>query len=134
MASLERWKPAAGLCAVVPLLAPLWAMARDPEGDAKAAAADLVLANLDNPRDASVRNLYLPVRGSRTVCGEVRDPSGPLRSSRYARFVANLGTGEVVVDPGGTGIAPLEQRVFGKSAATDGRTFAEFFTASCPEA
>jgi hypothetical protein len=68
------------------------------------------------------------------VCGEVRDPSGPLRSSRFERFVVDLQTGEVVVDPGSGPLQPGENRVFGKSAATDGRAFAEYFTANCPEA
>lgn len=134
MSTLQRWKTAAGACAVVLFLAPLWAMSADPEGDAKDDATELVLGSLGKPSEATVRNLYVAARDGGTVCGEVRDPSGPLRSSRYERFVADLRTGTVVVDPGGGGIEALEQRIFGKSAATDGKTFAEYYRASCPEA
>jgi hypothetical protein len=134
MATIRRWKTVSGGCAVVLFLAPLWAMTSDPDGDALDDAAGIVLASLDSPPEATLRNLHVGAQGTARVCGEVRDPSGPLRSSRYQRFVADLGTREVVVDPGGRELQPSEQRIFGRSAATDGRSFAEYFAASCSSA
>jgi hypothetical protein len=134
MATPQGWKTAAGGLAIVLFLIPLWAISADPEGDAKEDARQLVLGSLDSPPDATLRNLYVAAQGAGTVCGEVRDPSGPLRSSRYQRFVADLRSREVVIDPGGAGIGPLEQRIFGKSAATDGKAFAEYFIERCSPA
>ena len=131
MATTQGLKNAAGLCAVVLFLAPLWAMTSDPDGDAKEDAAGLVLASLDGSPEAKLRYLSVGAGGASKVCGEIRDPSGPLRSSRYERFVADLRSREVVVDPGRWELQPSERRIFGKSAATDGKTFAEYFTAYC---
>ena len=133
MATIQGLKTGAGLCALVLFLAPLWAMTSDPDGDAKEEATDLVLASVEGSPEAKLRDLRIGAEGVSTVCGEVRDPSGPLRSSRYERFVADLRTRAVVVDPGRRELQPSERRIFGKSAATDGKSFAEYFTAACPD-